>query len=239
MPKGNAFFLHNEDILTFCEICDFAGYAVNQGIKKIRLTGGEPLVRKEIVEIVSFLSKLEGLEDLSMTTNGLLLEEYARKLAEAGLHRVNISLDTVNPEKFAQLTGGGNLGRVLAGIKAAQEAGFGIIKINCVVDKDEKEPDAVEVAEFARKNKLHVRFIPRMDMAKGTFYGVIGGNGGICSICNRLRLTCDGRIKPCLFSDISFGIRVLGMEEALRRAVEEKPEAGKISTKCHFYNIGG
>ena len=107
------------------------------------------------------------------------------------------------------------------------------------MDKNEKEPDAVEVARYAKQNGLNVRFIPRMDMAKGTFYGVIGGNGGICSICNRLRLTCDGRIKPCLFSDIAFGIRELGMEEALRRAVEEKPESGKKSTKCHFYNIGG
>jgi cyclic pyranopterin phosphate synthase len=152
---------------------------------------------------------------------------------------VNISLDTVNPDKYSEITGGGSLSKVLKGIEAAREAGFGVIKLNCVVDKDADEPEAKGVAEFARETGLQVRFIPRMDMAKGTFSAVIGGNGGICSICNRLRLTCDGRIKPCLFSDLAFNIRELGMEEALRQAVEAKPQSGIKSVKCHFYNIGG
>jgi cyclic pyranopterin phosphate synthase len=160
-------------------------------------------------------------------------------LADAGLHRVNISLDTLDPERYAQLTGGGDITRVLAGIEAAREAGLTPIKLNCVIEESSDEPDARQVARFAEERGLIVRFIRKMELAKGTFWIVEGGRGGNCAICNRLRLTSNGMIKPCLFSDIVFSVRELGAGEAIRRALEVKPERGIRSENHQFYNVGG
>jgi len=129
--------------------------------------------------------------------------------------------------------------RVLAGIEAAKEAGLNPIKLNCVINESADEPDARQVARFAEKNGLIVRFIRKMELAKGTFWIVQGGTGGNCAQCNRLRLTSNGMIKPCLFSDISFSVRELGAREAIERALENKPEHGIRSENHQFYNVGG
>jgi cyclic pyranopterin phosphate synthase len=197
------------------------------------------LVRKGIVDLVTMIAGIEGVEDLSMTTNGTLLDRYAEALAAAGLKRVNISLDAIDPEKYRMITRGGDVGEVLNGITAAREAGLDPVKINCVVVNSSGEKDAMEVKVFCRENDLKVRFIHQMDLSNGTFSVVEGGDGGHCSTCNRLRLTSDGKVKPCLFSDLAFDVRTLGPRKALEMAVEMKPERGKRSLKGTFYGIGG
>ncbi len=239
MPAGGVKLIPREQILSFEEIRDAASTAVEMGIERIRLTGGEPLIRRDIVDLVSMISGVRNLRDFSMTTNGVLLEEFAIMLADAGLHRVNISLDTLDPSRYEQLTGGGDIERVLSGIDAAKEAGLTPIKLNCVITESPDEPDARQVARFAREKDLIVRYIRQMDIAKGVFWIVQGGTGGNCSLCNRLRLTSDGMIKPCLFSDIAFSVRELGVREAIGRALEAKPERGDRSENHQFYNVGG
>ncbi len=239
MPEEGVKLLSHEDILTFDEITNFTRTAVEMGIHKVRLTGGEPLVRKGIVDLVGMLAKIDGINDLAMTTNGILLKELAKPLLEAGLMRVNISLDTLNPEKFRQITRLGNINDVFEGIEAAKTAGLTPIKINCVVNKNSNEPNAIEVKKFAQDNGLQVRFIPLMDLDNGIHGVVEGGEGGDCAHCNRLRLTANGDVKPCLFSDIGYNVRELGNRQAILEAVNNKPACGGISTKSEFYNIGG
>jgi cyclic pyranopterin phosphate synthase len=185
------------------------------------------------------LSVIKGINDLSMTSNGILLTEFALALKEAGLQRVNISLDTLDPERYAFLTRGGDLTKALNGIEAARRAGLTPIKINCVVKESSNEPDALAVAKYCNQNGLEVRFIQQMTLKAGKFAVVDGGTGGDCSKCNRLRLTANGMIKPCLFNNMGYDIRTLGVEEALRLAVLNKPKSGTINTSGSFYNIGG
>ena len=239
MPESGIRLLAHEDILNFDEILEVVGVAVAMGVNKVRITGGEPLVRKGITDLVSMIAGVEGITDLGMTTNGIMLPKFAGELKEAGLHRVNISLDSMDPEKYKAVTRIGSLQDALKGIEAAIEAGLTPVKINCVVDKNDMEPEAQKVKAFADSNGLQIRFIPQMDLHKGTFGEVIGGSGGHCASCNRLRLTPDGMIKPCLFSDLAYSVRELGAEQALKMAVENKPKSGSSSQKNSFYNIGG
>ena len=239
MPEGGIRLLRHEDILSYHEITDFTRAAVKKGINKVRITGGEPLVRKGIVTLISMLSEIDGINDFSMTTNGTLLKQYARDLSAAGLQRVNISLDTTDRDKFSFITRSGSLDDVFAGIEAARESGLLPIKINCVVNESGEEEDARAVAAYCRKNDLGIRYIRQMDLASGYFSVVDGGTGGNCLLCNRLRLTANGKLKPCLFNDIEFDIRQLGYESALDLAAEYKPESGSKNFSGKFYNIGG
>lgn len=239
MPFDGVKLMNHKNILSFEEITEVVRVAVSQGIDKFRITGGEPLVRKDIVTLVSQMASVPGVNDLSMTTNGIFLEEFAQPLKDAGLHRVNISLDTLDPIKFSQITRGGDMNRVLRGIKAAQESGLEPVKINCVVYKSSNEEDAREVREFGRMNNLQVRFIKQMNLETGEFSIVEGGTGGNCSICNRLRMTANGMVKPCLFDEQEFSVRELGAEQALLAALNCKPLNGCHNRKGSFYNIGG
>ncbi len=239
MPAGPVALLRQEDILSFEKIAEVVEVAVGMGFTKVRLTGGEPLVRRDIDVLVRMLAEVEGIEDLSMSTNGILLTDYAHVLSVAGLHRVNISLDSIDPQRYADISGGGDVQRVFAGIEAARNVGLLPIKLNCVVTESSAEPDALAVAEFARENDLQVRFIRMMDMATGTFSVVEGGSGGDCPRCNRLRLSSEGLVRPCLFSDLGFSVRELGTRSAIERAIREKPEAGAPCTHNWMYGIGG
>jgi len=192
MPAGGVKLLRHEDILTYDEIAAFTRVAVSSGITKVRVTGGEPLARKGIVNLVSMLSDIEGISDLSMTTNGILLADHARALAGAGMMRVNVSLDTLDPDKYSYVTRGGDVNAVVRGIAAAQDAGLRPVKINCVIKSTPDEEDARMVAEFSMREGLEIRFIRQMDLATGTFSVVHGGSGGDCARCNRLRLTPEG-----------------------------------------------
>ncbi len=239
MPEEGIHLLRHEDILTFTEITGFTRIAVKNGVTKVRITGGEPLVRKGIVSLIEMISVIDGIDDLSMTTNGVLLKEFAIALKNAGLRRVNISLDTIDPFRFTNITRGGNVKKVLEGIRAAKEAGLLPVKINCVVKENENEPDARMVTEFCSENELEIRYIRQMDLVAGHFSTVIGGTGGDCTKCNRIRLTSDGKLKPCLFNDIEFDIRKIGYEEAMTMAIDLKPECGSVNSTGGFYNIGG
>ena len=239
MPEEGIYLLNHEDILSFEEIIDVVRVAVSQGIDKFRITGGEPLVRKDIVTLISLIAAVSGVNDLSMTTNGIFLEELAQPLKDAGLQRVNISLDTMSPLKFSEITRGGDIHKVLRGIQAAKDAGLEPVKINCVVFKSSNEEDAKEVKEFCRMNDLQVRFIHQMNLESGEFSVVEGGNGGNCRQCNRLRITANGMVKPCLFDEQEFSVRELGPQKALLSALNSKPLNGCYNSKGSFYNIGG
>jgi len=239
MPEEGVQLINHKDILRFHEIIDVINYAVKLGVDKIRITGGEPLVRKGIVDLVKMISEIKGINDFGMTTNGLLLEKYAQELADAGLKRVNISLDTLDPFKYNQITRVGDINKVFSGINAAKKAGLTPIKINCVIKKSSKEIDAVEVAKFCDENDLQIRYIKEMDLETGKFGIVEGGTGGDCSVCNRLRLTAKGDILPCLFSDSKYNVRNLGIEKAFEKALHTKPKTGHCAIETKFYNVGG
>lgn len=239
MPPEGIKMLSHEDILSYDEIFEVTKTAVSLGVDKVRITGGEPLVRKGITELVRMIASINGIKDFAMTTNGTLLKQFAGDLKTAGLHRVNISLDTIDPHQYRKITREGNIQDVLHGIDAAREAGLEPIKINCVVKKSSKEPEALKVGEFCHTNGLKVRFIHEMKLEAGLFNVVEGGDGGDCQRCNRLRLTADGKILPCLFSDLGYDVRELGAENAIRMAVDEKPECGTANHFKQFSNIGG
>jgi cyclic pyranopterin phosphate synthase len=239
MPKEGVALMKHNDILSFEEIFEVVKTGADLGITKVRITGGEPLVRKGIVDLIKMLAEIDGIEDLAMTTNGFFLEKYAKQLAEAGLHRVNVSLDTLDPEKFKTITRVGNLEKVLNGIEAAKSAGLTPIKINCVIKQSKEEEDAQSVTAYCKENKLEVRYIKEMDLEGGVFSKVIGGEGGHCAACNRLRLTANGMIKPCLFSDLEFDVRALGIQQAYLDAIGLKPKSGTENKTTKFSNIGG
>ena len=239
MPEEGIRLINHAEIISYEEILEVIREGIRLGITKVKITGGEPLVRKGIVSLVEMIAQLEGITDFGMTTNGILLEKFATDLSKAGLHRVNISLDTINPEKYRQITRGGEIEKVFSGIHAAKEAGISPIKINCVVKNSSREPDALEVRNFCRQNGLEVRFIHEMDLDTGCFTLVEGGDGGNCENCNRLRLTANGMIKPCLFTNLEYSIRELGIKEAMLRAISTKPEKGKVNNHNLFHNIGG
>lgn len=239
MPPEGVTLLRHNDILAFEEIFEVARTAVSMGVTKLRITGGEPLIRRDIAELVRELAGINGVEDLSLSTNGVFLAENARALAHAGLQRVNVSLDAIDPERYREITRGGDVALVLKGIEAARDAGLEPVKLNCVVNGASSEQDASEVTEFAAKNGLEVRFIRRMDFPSGTFSVVDGGSGGDCVKCTRLRLSSDGFIRPCLFSGMGFSVRDLGPRLAIEEAVRLKPESGEPCSGNVMSRIGG
>ena len=188
MPEKGIKLLRRGDILSFEEIISFTKIAVRNGINKVRITGGEPLTRKNIAYLVQLLAKIDGIKDLSLTTNGILLEEFAIPLKQSGLDRVNVSLDTVDPERYREITRGGDFVRVMQGIDAAEMAGLLPIKINCVVNKSSDEPDALGVKAFCEGRKFNVRFIHQMNLETGEYAPVEGGTGGNCSIVQQIAI---------------------------------------------------
>jgi cyclic pyranopterin phosphate synthase len=238
MPAEGIQLIPRERILKFTEIAEITRVAVGMGVSKVRITGGEPLVRRRIVELVEMIAGIDGVEDFGMTTNAIALRQFAQPLRDAGLHRLNVSLDTIDPRHYRQLTRCGQLADAIAGIDAAIAAGFDPIKLNCVIQKSSDESDARGVAAFGAERGLQVRFIRKMNLAAGEFWQVEGGEGGKCSSCNRLRLSSDGKLYPCLFSDLSYDVRELGIETAIHRALEGKPESGHKASR-EFTTLGG
>lgn len=288
MPEHGANKREHRDIMSFEEITAVAGAAVDMGVKKIRLSGGEPLTRRGITSLCRDLSSL-GCDELTMTTNGSLLEPLAEELADAGVRRVNISLDTLDPDKFRRITRGGELSDVLRGIDAAERAGLVPIKTNTVMIRGFNDDDIVSIAELTRSRALEVRFIELMPIGPAASIAPdavitsaealkilgcpepIGASGvaslyrlpnaagrvgfispvscAFCSGCGRLRLTADGRIKPCLHSKDEISVRGLSgsaLDDALRAAAAAKPRdhgglsGGRISSSIRSMNmIGG
>lgn len=245
-PEGVSWMPHSE-ILSYEEISTVVRIAAELGINKVRLTGGEPLIRAELPELIRMLSEVKGIDDISLTTNGTLLKKYAMELKQAGLKRVNISLDTFKSDRFRYITRCGELKDALDGIDAAMNADLHPVKINMVVMRGINDDEVLDFARMTCKQGWHVRFIERMPftemaevvssdelrqriMAIGSllkaesyqlsaisgngparYYRLPGASGTIgfispitepfCSDCNRLRLTSNGRLCPCLLSD--------------------------------------
>lgn len=239
MPEKGIKLIPKNEILSLEEIAEVVKVASGLGVRKIRLTGGEPLVRHGIVDLVDMISKISGIEEVTMTTNGILLAGYANALKKAGLSRVNISLDSVLPETYREITRGGDLEAVFSGIRAAKEAGLTPVKINVVKLNDGHDQEIPAIRKFAEEEGVKIRFITQMDLRTGEFSQVEGGDGGNCSICNRLRLTAHGMIKPCLFSNREYSVREHGIREAFLLALDAKPEKGVVCSTHSFYNIGG
>ena len=255
MPFDEYEWIEKAEILTYEEITRLAAIFVQLGADKIRLTGGEPLVRTSLEELVRKLSALNGLKDLCLTTNGSLLAEKAPALRAAGLKRINVSLDTLQPEKYRKMTKRGELAKVLDGVFAAQSQGLNPIKINAVIERGVNDDEILDLAEFSRKNGFAIRYIEYMDVgnsndwrwekvvskkeilrtissrfplrevgrgdgsAPSVDYTFQDGTGDIgviasvtepfCSSCTRVRLTADGKMVTCLFSENGHDLKAL------------------------------
>jgi cyclic pyranopterin phosphate synthase len=165
-PKEGISLQGHEDILRYEEIIRVVSLAVKMGLIKVRVTGGEPLVRRGCVEFLTALKKINGLKDISLTTNGILLEEFAQNIFDAGISRINISLDSLDKDKYYKITNGGKLDAVLRGIARAEEAGFSPIKINTVLIKGFNDDEALDFARLAAEKPFQVRFIELMPVGK-------------------------------------------------------------------------
>jgi cyclic pyranopterin phosphate synthase len=297
MPAGGVEWLPHDNIMRYEEFLRIVRIFVSRGVGKVRLTGGEPLVRKGLIGFISSLKSLDGLNDLSLTTNGVLLAPLAQDLRQAGLARVNISLDSLDRDKFYHITRVDAFEKTQAGIQAALEYGLGPVKINVVAIRGFNDDEISAFAAMTVSTPVEVRFIELMPMGCGARFGNgkildsreikktiesmfgkmeqlpsglgpakvfrIGGakgsiglidavtDKGFCSRCNRVRITADGHLRPCLFSDYSVdllgpmrrGISEKGLEELIERGIENKP-AG-IGAKANPYctsmmsDIGG
>ena len=268
MPPEGVRKREHRDILSLEEIEEIAGEAVALGVQKIRLTGGEPLVRRGVADLCRRLRELPGLEELALTTNGVLLPGLAAELKAAGVDRVNISLDTLDPEKYRRITRTGALEDALAGIRAARDVGLTPLKLNCVLIGGFNDGEIPALAALTREEPVEVRFIELMPIGTAAGFGPeaylpceavlrrlpqlerLPEDGGVaaryrlpgaagtiglirpvsrcfCSRCNRIRLTADGQLKPCLHSREEIPIRGLHGEALrcrLRQAVLHKPE---------------
>jgi cyclic pyranopterin phosphate synthase len=293
-PEGVPQMSHSE-ILSYEEIRTVVRAAAELGINKIRLTGGEPLVRSELPNLVRMLSRIEGIEELSLTTNGTFLKKYVWELKQAGLSRVNVSLDTLKADKFQYITRIRKLEAVLEGIEAAKEAGFEPVKINTVIMRGINDDEILDFARMTYEGGWHVRFIELMPFkgvtefvrsvelqqhinllgklepcasitgnGPATNYHLVGAEGTIgfiaphtdssfCSRCNRMRLTPDGKLRPCLLGEDEIDLKMplrnsASMDELKRlilKTVASKPEhrhleGGNIKlVKRKMSQIGG
>lgn len=288
--KDSAAILSSEEIQRVVRLC------VDCGIRKVRLTGGEPLLRGDIVDLVRRLAGIDGIEDLALTTNGVLLEEAASALKEAGLARVNISLDAAEPQCYRRITGSDALPQVLAGMRKALGAGLDPVRVNCVVIREVNLSQVVALAEMSFSLPISVRFIeycptnaetrpigsyvPNSEVRKiiesrlgplssvvprdaggpavyfraGGLLGTIGfisaRSSVFCERCNRLRLTSDGAIKPCLHSAQAYDLRSLlrtsaddpEIAQLLRKAIQEKSRHTRLTASAADFSmqqIGG
>jgi len=298
MPEDGIAPARHTDILRYEEIIRIADIAARLGVRKIRLTGGEPLVRKNLTFLIASLRKIPGIEDLSLTTNGLLLAKMAPALADAGLDRVNISIDSLKSDRYRQITRIGDLDVVLRGVDAASKAGLRPVKINMVPVRGLNDDEVPDFARLTMNSDLHVRFIECMPTGSADFWtpekymttdeirktiesigplspvrlrrngpskyfrlkgakGVIGFISALthhfCGDCNRLRLTADGKFRPCLFSETEIDIRSVlrggagdnEIERMLRLAIEVKPKGHNLpgretdadSGSCHLRGL--
>ncbi len=298
MPSEGVRPIEHKDILRYEEIIRIVRIAAGLGVRKIRITGGEPLIRKDLPHLISSINNIEGIEDISLTTNGLLLKKYAQSLASAGLRRVNVSLDSLRPERYREITRGGDIKSVLNGIQEAEDTGLLPIKINMVPIRGFNDDEIEEFARLTLKTTYNVRFIEFMPIGAKEIWsyekyvsteeikervsriaplipvkirrsgparyfrfegapGVLGFISPIthhfCNSCNRLRLTSDGKLRPCLFSETEIDLKSAmrcgasdgEIERLLRLSIEIKPEGHSINhEKCFMHlrpmsKIGG
>ncbi len=284
LPETGVKWQPREDQLSAEEIARVAETASQVGVRRVRLTGGEPLVRADIIEIVARIASIPGIEEVSLTTNAMLLERLAHPLAGAGLKRVNVSLDTLDADKFRRITRGGEIGRLWRGIAAAEDAGLSPLKLNTVVVNGLNADELSALARLTIENPWHVRFIELMPVGNAQNWGdgfpsqsdryisvhemqarlshyafepvatpigngpartfripgALGTVGFIsplgehfCQNCNRLRMTADGHLRPCLLLDSEVSVRDavrIGepLSPLIQQAVDAKPEGHEL-----------
>ncbi|MFC1902692.1 GTP 3',8-cyclase MoaA [Chloroflexota bacterium] len=297
MPTDGVCLASHDDILSYEEIYTIVQAAAELGIKKIRITGGEPLVRLGLPQLISMLAQIEAIDDISLTTNGVLLARYAAELKSAGLHRVNVSLDTLKPGRFELITRGDKLRDVLEGIEAAGYADLNPVKINIVVMSGINDDEILDFANKTISNGWHIRFIELMPVAnggaesplfvpvseirqrlealgglepclpsvgngpakyfrfpdaKGTIGFITPVSEHFCFHCNRLRLTADGKLRPCLLAEdevdlrepLRNGVSSDGLKQLIEEAVAKKPLQHHLADGCvpkdrPFSQVGG
>ena len=235
-------YLKKEDLLSFEEIVSIIKECVKLGIKRVKLTGGEPLIRKDIDILIKMISEIKGIEDISITTNGVLLSDMAFKLKKANLSRINVSLDTLNPQKYKEITKIGEFDIVIKGLMKAKELFFKKIKINTVLLKNINENEIQDIKKFASDNDFDFQLINQMNLKKDkNFSENIETNKPLsCKFCNRIRLTSNGMLLPCLFSEKSINIREYSdYKIALKECINLKPEKGEKNNKLSMIQIGG
>lgn len=292
-PAGNIHHIPHNEMLTYEEISVVTQTAAELGISKVRLSGGEPLFRADVAKLIHMLGQVPGLEEISLTTNGVLLQHHAAELKQAGLQRINVSLDTLNREKFQQITGLAKLDQVLEGINAANKAGLQPVKVNMVVIGGLNDNEVAEFARLTRDDGWHVRFIElmpfgethlqfigledimcrikplgnlspcsapkgngpakyyRFDGATGTLGFITPISRHFCFQCNRLRLTANGKLLPCLMSEngvdllpsLRNGAQPTELKQYINQAIASKPKGHQINRGIHTSNtmslIGG
>ncbi len=290
MPEKGISSIGHEEVLRYEEIIKIVKVATELGINNIRITGGEPLIRKDLVNLIKLLREFKEIKDLSLTTNGVFLEKHIDDLISAGLDRVNISIDSLNPKIYKHITRRGNLNDVIKGLKKAIDSSIRPIKINVVVMKNIND-NLEDFAKLSIKEPVHIRFIEFMPVtgiekirglteeemlnelnkygklikaknplghgpaiyykyknAMGTIGLICSNSHNFCDKCNRLRLTSDGKLKPCLFSNKELDVKVLirnnaskdMLKEAFKKTIYIKPQKRKVNKKIHYmYHIGG
>ncbi len=280
MPSEGVSWQPHESIMRYEEIREIIRIAAEEGIREVRLTGGEPLVRKNLADLVRMIAMIPGIEDISLTTNGILLADQAEALKAAGLKRINVSLDTMDPEKYSKITRGGKIDRVFEGLQKAEDVGLDPIKLNMVLLKGVNDGDIRQLAVLSKDHLWEIRFIELMPVknqqkwgegfpdpqemflpvsqvksllepdglepvklktgsgpaeiysfpnAKGTIGFINPLSESFCENCNRLRLTADGNLRPCLLSDVEVPLlptlRAGGdIRPLLYQSMEVKPE---------------
>jgi cyclic pyranopterin phosphate synthase len=241
MPEEGVKPKQHQDILSYEKIIQAARAASDLGIKKIRLTGGEPLVRKGILFLVEELKQLPGLDELTLTTNGVLLDRMAQPLKKAGLDRINISLDTLDPAKYKKLTRTGDIQHVLRGIDAAIEAGFKNTKINMVLIPGFNESEVENMRELCQRKGFTLQRINHYSLSdiESIDRHYSAERPLRCEQCNRIRLTADGKLKPCLFSDLEIPLDFNHLKESLIKAIQSKPKNGTCNSTSQNWQIGG
>jgi cyclic pyranopterin phosphate synthase len=286
MPEEGIDFLPHSEILTYEEMLDIVRLSVDLGIRKIRLTGGEPLVRRGVLPFIRRLSNIEGLDEITLTTNGVLLKDFAAELKDCGICRINISLDSLRADRFFRITGRDYFDRTWEGIQEVERVGFDPIKINVVAIRGINDDEVLDFARLTLTKPYHIRFIEFMPVGEhncwssekfvsteeihnkiqslGSLkpikpnptdgparrYRLEGGRGEIgfigalsnhfCTTCNRLRLTAEGLLRSCLFSDQEIDIKTplrkgkgdAHLLDLIRLAIKNKPKGhGLIKQK--------
>jgi cyclic pyranopterin phosphate synthase len=238
MPEEGVPLRKHEEFLSFEAIAEVVRVGVGLGLTKVRLTGGEPLVKRGIVELVRMLGQVEGLRHLAMTTNGTLLAPCARQLKSAGLDSLNISLDTLDPERYRHLTRVGEIEGVLEGIEAALREGFPV-KINMVVLQDTREEEVEQIRRYCAGRGMKLQLINHFALTEQKTDSYRFDRPPRCEDCNRIRLLADGSLKPCLHSDDEIPLDLNDIEGSLKAAVARKPRRGSLCTARTMMEIGG
>ena len=285
MPAEGVAKREHSGICSIEELTEITRQAAALGVRKVRITGGEPLVRRGSITLCRNIAALDGVEEVCLTTNGMALPRFAAPLREAGVSRLNVSLDTLRPDRFAHMTRVGRLDHVLDGLRAAKAAGFTGTKLNVVLLKGFNEDEIPDFVDLACRYPLEVRFIELMPIGEGAQveflpasavldaypaleeagesgsarrYRIPGGEGMVglieplshrfCHRCDRIRVTADGKLKPCLHSGQEIPLRGLageGLREAIRSGITAKPprhymaETGRSGAGRRMNQIGG